>query len=382
MMLRCAKRLSLSIVLLLMVAGPGSASNNTVKIGIFVSSNSMIGSWQKKGYQLALSQVNSTNTVIEPIYKGSSSNLKVIMESMDLLNSKNVSAVVGGSSSKSSSYIAGVAQRHKIPFVSPFAPMELLSRFGFEYVFRINAPMRWYIDALLNYAAKRNPKPQTMGFVWEDTPFGRRFTVFASDKAKKLGLRVTVNEKVDLADKGRHAADQVIKTKPDVLMLVGNQEDSLRVLKWIKESKYTPKVLLGAGAGFSMSSFVKTQQGAAEGLVTATQWYPKADWLGVSRFVKAFKEKYHKNPNYLSAEAYAAIQVLADALKRTDCSSAMPCRKALKKALIETRTDTVFGPVRFDSFNGYTNQNPHTLLLLQIQNGSLKIVESPVPVTN
>jgi len=365
----------------LLVAGRGAwGANNTVNVGIFVNDDSMIGIWQKMGYQLALSQLNNTSTANKPkpIYAESSDNLKVIMESMSMMNDKNVIAVVGGSSSKSSSYIAGVTQRIKTPFLIPSAPMELLSRFGFDYVFRLNAPIRWYINTLLNYAAIQKLRPKTIGFVWEDTPFGRRFTVFSEDKAKSLGFRVVANAKVDLADKGRKAADEVIKAEPDILMLVGNQEDSLRVLKWLHEANYKPRVLLGAGAGFSMPSFVKVQNGAAEGLVTVSQWHPTVKWSGVPEFISAFKERFKKEPNYLAAEAYATVQVLVEALKKAKCTGRIKqCREGLKKALTELKTDTVFGPVRFDSFNGYTNQNPHPLLLLQIEKGSLKIVAPP-----
>ena len=371
--MKLLKRGWLLCAILVLLGSTALAENNTVKVGVF--RDGMIGTWETYGYKLAFSKLNQTGVNIKPIYLRCPTAMNRVMDMVEQLDNDGVVAFLGGSNSRCTSYLAGLSQRHKIPLISPYSSMELLSRFGFEYVFRLNAPVRWYLNTLMDYAAHTSPKPKTVAFVWEDTPFGRRFTVFAADKAKSLHLNVVVNEKVDFADKGRHATDLVIKKKPDVLVLVGNQEDGLRILRWLKEANYKPKVLIGAGAGYSMDSFLKAQKGAAEGLVTATQWYPDADWSGTSQFVKAFKEKYHKTPNYLSAESYAAVQVLSDALQRAQCSGVKQCRESLKKALISTQFNTVFGPVKFESFSGYTNQNRHPVLLLKIQNGKL----TPVP---
>jgi branched-chain amino acid transport system substrate-binding protein len=361
-----------------LLAGTAFGANNTVKVGIFAQGS--IGKWERQGYTLAIEKLREEGIQLEPIYLGCPGNVNWVMKKVEALDGKGVVALIGGSNSKCTSYLAGVAQRHKIPLISPFSPMELLSRFGFDYVFRLNAPIRWYIDSLLEYAAKSKDKPQTVAFVWEDTPFGRRFTVFAEDKAKALGLKVVASEKIDFADKGKKAAEKVAESKADILMLVGNQEDGLRVLGFLKKENYSPKVLLGAGAGFSMPSFVKAQGGLAEGLVTVSQWYPSVGWPGVKDFVSQFKERYKREPNYLSAEAYAAIQVLGEALKTTKCAG-KGCRAKLKNALIETKADTVFGPVRFEDFSGYTNQNRHPLLLLKIEKGKLKIV-APAELAN
>lgn len=378
--MKIAIRLAVLFTILVLFTGDAWSANNTLKVAFFAHGG--IGKWERQGYALAINHLKKEGINVDPIYLPCYGNVNWVMKKIDELDHKGVVALIGGSNSKCTSYLAGVAQRHKIPLISPFSPMELLSRFGFDYVFRLNAPIRWYIDSLLEYAVKNEPKPKTIAFVYEDTPFGRRFTVFSEDKAKSLGLKVVTNQKVDIADKGKRAAEEVVKSKADVLMLVGNQEDALRVLKLLKESGYKPKVLLGAGAGFSMASFLKAQGGLAEGLVTVSQWHPTVKWPDVEQFVKQFRERYKRSPNYLAAEAYAAVQVLGAALKSVKCSSPKVCRASLKNALIEMKTDTVFGPVRFDSFKGYTNQNPHPLLLLKIDKGQLKIAYPVEPTTN
>ena len=370
-----------AVLLVLVLFGTAPAGNQTLKVGIFAGG--YIGNWQKKGYQLAFSTLKNGSFSIQPVYVGCADNPYWVRKTVKRLSRGKVVAFIGGSSSKCTSFLAGVSQRHKIPLISPFSPMELLSRFGFEYVFRLNAPIRWYIDTLLNYAVNRSHRPETIGFIYEASPFGRRFTDFAEDRARSLKLKVIANENVDFADKGRKAADKVIKVKPEVLMIVGNQEDGLRILRWLKEANYKPKVLLGAGAGFSMPSFLKAQQGAAEGLVTVTQWYPSVPWPQAKGFVDAFKKRYETEPNYLSAEAYAATQVLFDAMKRANCTGGfLVCRESLKKALIDTNMETVFGPVNFADFRGYTNQNPHKLLIMQVKEGKLQIVSPPDTTSN
>jgi branched-chain amino acid transport system substrate-binding protein len=65
-------------------------------------------------------------------------------------------------------------------------------------------------------------------------------------------------------------------------------------------------------------------------------------------------------------EAYAALVVAADAIKRA--GSDQPA--AIADAIRKTQLTTAFGPVQFDA----KGQNAHPVLITQVQGGQYKVV--------
>jgi branched-chain amino acid transport system substrate-binding protein len=65
------------------------------------------------------------------------------------------------------------------------------------------------------------------------------------------------------------------------------------------------------------------------------------------------------------------VQVLKDVLSRvTLTGDVTKDRSAIRDALASTNVNTVFGPVTFEAFDGYTNQTKLPALLLQVQKGT------------
>jgi branched-chain amino acid transport system substrate-binding protein len=82
--------------------------------------------------------------------------------------------------------------------------------------------------------------------------------------------------------------------------------------------------------------------------------------------VKRFKSE----TDYHGAEAYASIQVLADVLNRANEIS----HAAVREAMVKTNVQTVFGPVKFISYDKKKQQNSLPTYLVQWQDGVLETV--------
>ena len=62
------------------------------------------------------------------------------------------------------------------------------------------------------------------------------------------------------------------------------------------------------------------------------------------------------------------MQVLKDVLSRvTLIGDVIKDRNAIRDALASTDVNTVFGPVKFEAFDGYSNQTKLPAILLQVQ---------------
>lgn len=81
-------------------------------------------------------------------------------------------------------------------------------------------------------------------------------------------------------------------------------------------------------------------------------------------------EKYASAPDYYAAEAYSALMVAADVLKRADSFSP----ESIRAALDQTDMMTPFGPVKFISYENFERQNRLPTQVLQIINGKFECV--------
>jgi branched-chain amino acid transport system substrate-binding protein len=91
---------------------------------------------------------------------------------------------------------------------------------------------------------------------------------------------------------------------------------------------------------------------------------------GTKEYYESFTSTYGSPPDYHGAEAYSALLVAADVLKRADSFSPASIRKALD----QTDLMTPFGPVKFTSYENFERQNILPTQVLQIINGKFECV--------
>ena len=138
--------------------------------------------------------------------------------------------------------------------------------------------------------------------------------------------------------------------------------DASLLMRQSKELDINPQAFIGGAAGFTLPEFLQNAADASEYCMSATLWTPQAKYPGAKEFFDNFKKKFGKEADYHGAEAYAAAYVLADVLKRA--KSWTP--EDLRASLADTNMMTAFGPVKFVSWDKFTNQNRMETLVLQV----------------
>jgi branched-chain amino acid transport system substrate-binding protein len=134
-----------------------------------------------------------------------------------------------------------------------------------------------------------------------------------------------------------------------------------------------PRLFLGNPAGFTAYRFRDYAGNAANHVFSSTIWSPSVPYPGAREYYDMYNKKHQSPTDYHGAQAYAAMYVIADALKRT--KSLTP--KGMRDALAETDTMTIFGPVKFVSYDKKTQQNALPTYLVQWINGKLETVWPP-----
>jgi len=243
----------------------------------------------------------------------------------------------------------------------------LMDRFA---IFRLNPPVSEYASGLESFLSTV-VKPKTAVILHENSLFGTSGAREFEETCKKLGIQVLMRESYDAgAVDFKPLLSKVKRANPDLVYMISYLLDASLLMRQSLELKMNPKLFAGAAAGFTLPEFPQNAGKASEKIISADLWHQTLPFPGAKAYFDKFKKRYNKDTEYHGAEAYAAMYVIADVLKRTKSTSP----KDIKDALSKTDMMTVFGPVKFVSYEKKVNQNRLDTYVVQWINGKLEIV--------
>jgi len=288
-----------------------------------------------------------------------------------------VSFLAGGYSSGCCLAIADVAQHHGIPYLIDSAAADSITRQDWEYVFRLSPPAALYAQGLTSFLAEV-VKPETVAIIYEHSDFGSSVARAMREWCREDGVEVVVCEgyqsgAIDFTP----ILSRVKQASPDVVYVVSYLMDASLIIRQARNQNVAPKLFAGGASGFVMPQFIENAGKAAENVVTAALWAPTLGYPGALAFAETYRARYGEYPTYHGAEAYACVHVVTDALLR----AASDDPERIRVALSDTRLMTVFGPVSFQNFDGHTNQNAVSTIVLQVQDGVHEIIWPPEAAT-
>jgi len=290
-----------------------------------------------------------------------------------LVADKEVLVMTGGRSSGVTLVQAQVAEEHKMPYLIDHGSSDLATTSGYRYVFRMNPTAGMYPNTLKAYFDAN--KPKSVVHINVDNAFGEAVYQYGlKDYMKQAGIDYHVIKyaagELDLTPIMRQAKD---RNPQVVVMTAGDDNDATQLIKAAKEVGLSPEMFVGTGAGHSIIGFAKQAGGLADTVLTAGPWHGDKKHPAYQPFFDKFTKTYGHEPGEHEVEGYAVIQVLADVLKR-----AQPLdREGVLKAMAQTDVHTIFGQVKFESFDGHTNQNRAQTDLSQWDGDKMRTVYPP-----
>ncbi|HDO21654.1 MAG TPA: ABC transporter substrate-binding protein [Nitrospirae bacterium] len=402
------------------------ASKEPIKVGVILpltGKHAKFGEIEKKSFQMAVEEINSGQGVngrkIQLLIEDTQGKPDVGRSAVEKLITQDKVVMIGGGYSSSVTYAAaGVAINKGFPFLvntgsadkitepSSFTPSgqrvdnlkknlkkekdkakiavlkeeiaalekksaeesrKLMDRFS---IFRLNPPVSEYASGLEGFLAKV-VKPKTAVILNENSLFGTKGAKAFEKSCKKLGIKVLMKESYDAgAVDFKPLLAKVKEANPDVVYMISYLMDASLLMRQSMELKMNPKLFAGAAAGFTLPEFAENAGKASEKVVSATLWHESLSIPGARAYYDKFVKRYNKPTEYHGAEAYSAMYVIADVLKRA--KSYKPAD--IKKALSETDMMTVFGPVKFTSYGKKIHQNKLETYVVQWINGKLKMI--------
>jgi branched-chain amino acid transport system substrate-binding protein len=375
------KKFTLLLLLIMCFAGlmvSGAWAEETVKVGIVLpltGDQAKFGEIEKRSFDMALDEINAAGGIngkkLELVIEDDTGRPEVGRSVVEKLITKDKVVMIGGGYSSSVTYaVAGVCQQNQMPFLVNTGSADKITTSGWDYVFRLNPPVSEYAGAIESLL-KEVIKPKTVAILHENSLFGTSGAKSFEKTCEAMGYQVLLKEGYEHG--GIDFKPVLVKVKelnPDILYMVSYVMDASLLMKQAKELKLTPNMFIGGGAGFTLPEFQQNAGVASDDVISATLWHQILPYPGAMDYFNKFVAKYHQDTEYHGAEAYAAAYVIADTLKRAKSFKNTDVRKALS----ETDLLTVFGPVKFISYDKFTNQNKLSTYVVQWINNKLELV--------
>jgi branched-chain amino acid transport system substrate-binding protein len=292
---------------------------------------------------------------------------KAIAAIETLATADEVAAVVGPYTSACANAVAKQAEQYEVAQVVPAAAKEEITRQGYKWVFRVNAPANQYARSLID-AALSFGKPKTIAFIYESTDFGSSVSKAGKDYAAAKGHSLVADAAYQKgAADYRSTLTKMKASSPDLVFMVSYVADAILLMRQSREVGLKPQAFLGGGAGFDTSQF-EGEKEISTNVFSVTQWTPDSS-PAAAEFATRYQAKYGKKPTYHAACAYSAMMVTGEVAAKAGGD-----RAKIRQALVDGSWTTIVGSVDFQDYEGFTNQNKLVMPVIQYQGGKAETV--------
>ena len=337
-------------------AAPAAQLPASIKVGAVIPLTGRYaagGEQIKNGYELAVDAINKAGGVdvggtkipLQLITLDDESDPTKTVQQLETLNSNDqVVAYLGGFGSDLHAAAAGIAEKNKIPYLGVAFALQKVHNQGFKYLFSPFPKSPALATATFDMLDSLSPKPTKIVVFAEKTDWGDELNQLWTAEANKRGYTIATQQYAP----GAKDFSQIIQAAKDagdeVVLALPNPPDGLAIAKQMKELDYNPKVavFIRAADGLSWGGSLK-QDGNF--FMNMPGWNPAMKFPGVADLVQAHQAKYGKAAQATTGPAYAAVQILADAITRAGSLD----RDKIRDAIAATNMMTVEGPVKFNA---------------------------------
>lgn len=326
------------------------------------------GELMKQGLDLARNEINAaqpSNRQFKFIIEDDTSTAEGAVAAFNkLIDEDGVSVILGPASSSATKEAFPVAQENQVVAISPTSGERGLSAIG-DFVFRIPLTTDVVVPkgievtyAKLGYQRVATMYDEIDGFSTDrDTALQEAFTA--------RGIEVLATEPFRSGDTDFSAQLTRIKAlEPDAIFVSALPPEKPGIL--------TQAAQLGISVPFIVSSLtdveVEAAGAAAEGTITFIGWLSTDNTSKNQAFVQNYSEAFGMEPNVFAVSSYAAVYILAEAIKNAASTDAT----AIRDALANIRDlDTVLGKFSFNA-DGDAVYEPKIMI---VKDGILQLFE-------
>jgi branched-chain amino acid transport system substrate-binding protein len=335
---------------------PGASTADKIRVGAVVPLTGRYaagGEQIKNGYELAVEainnaggvSVNGTKIPIElTILDDESDPTKTVQRLETLNSSNNVVAYLGGFGSDLHAAAAAIAEKNKVPYIGVAFALQKVHEQGFKYLFSPFPKSPALAVATFDMLDTLSPKPTKLAIFAEKTDWGAELRALWTEQAQKRGYSIVADQ--EYAPGSKDFSPVVLAAKnagAEVVLALPNPPDGLALAKQMKELDFNAStyIFIRAADGLSWSENLGKD---GDYFLLMPGWNPALKFPGVEDMVQRHQAKYNKPAQATTGPAYAAVQILADAIGRANSLD----RDKIRDAIAATDMTAVIGPVKFN----------------------------------
>ncbi len=366
-------------VLMTVIAAPCVSVAEEVVVGVILplsGAQAALGHMQRNSMALAVEEVNRRGGIngeeLRLDIRDSSGRVSDARAIIDhFVKDKAYPLVLGGGSSKLIAAMAERCQFRKLPLVAITGSGDGITRKGHGYLFRVAPPRSEYPGAALEHAAG-SLNPGKVALWYEVSEYGTSMAHVVRNVVEKKGWSLvwegsfepgTMNLEVSFKD--------IEAARPDVVFLCVFPPDDSRIVTELKGRLERGAVLFNLVPASSLAGSLAVCGDQCAGLFAPSLWLPSADGYA-QRYNEDYLDRFGTVPDYHGAQAYAAVRVAAQAIRRTGAIEPDSVRDVLGTMGVSTP----YGYVSFPDRDGYTNQNDPPNYLVQWTGEGFELVGS------
>ena len=315
------RNLLLTFCAFVLTFNTGAQADATIKIGTTQSLTGHymeFGTEQLRGLQMWVADVNARGSLLGQrvelvYYDDGSRNARSVEGFTKLIEQDKVDFLVGPYSSALTLQASEVAERHNMPMVASAASADEIWERGFKNIFGTDTPASKYMG--MGTDVMQQMGADTVAVVYAKTPFAEDVVAGLAASASDVGLRIILQEgytpeQLEFSD----LAQRLKKTDADVVLGVSYLNDSVELVRALKQANVKPK-MLAFTVGPALSEFGDLLGPDAEGVVGIVQWLRSIPLPGAQDFAYRYRKRYGNNPGVHAAIGYSAGQVIENAVR-------------------------------------------------------------------
>ena len=243
-----------------------------------------------------------------------------------LISANNVDAIIGSVASSNTLAGAPIAQKYKVPLMTPASTNEKVTQTG-DYISRTCFTDAFQGVVMAKFAYENLKKKKVAVIIDNSSDYSKGLSIIFKKKFLELGGKLASDKNFAYVQKDtdfRTLLRKVKRTKPDVVFLPGYYTEVGLILKQARQIGLNVPFL--GGDGWDSPKLQELAGKAVSGNYISSHFSPDDKDPMVQTFVKEYKAAYGQKPGAMAALGYDGILVMADAVKRA---------KSLSKADIQ-----------------------------------------------
>jgi branched-chain amino acid transport system substrate-binding protein len=313
-----------------------SAASERVRVGAVLSLTGAAAPYaasQQRGLDLAVADVAAAGgpTLDVVVMDDESDPDAGVAAFEDLIDDDAVLAIIGPTLTNTAIATDPVAQEAGVPVLAISNTVGDITAIG-DHIFRASLTEAQVIPEVVARARSEYALTDVAVLRGEgDTFTMESYQVFA-DALAANGIDVLATETFQLGDRQfGPQLDRILPLAPDALVVSALAGEGAAILTEARAAGFTGPVL--GGNGFNAPTVIETAGPAAEGLVVGAAWNRYSTDPTSRAFVESYEATYGAPPDQFAAQAYAGVQIVADAVSAAGEES----RAAVRNALSEVR---------------------------------------------